>query len=125
MIEYGIRDDCLRDFQRIVECKESCDAVQAGEDVRRIDKILRGCSSCCLPECVSCCGDLDKELRDRRFWAIWRFEAFLRLLPRVVGSPSRCGVREALRRDRAAIMADTLIKHELVGSLEECLEVRA
>lgn len=29
------------------------------------------------------------------------------------------------RQDRAAIVADTLIKHELVGSLEECLEVRA
>lgn len=125
MIEYGIRDDCLQDFRRIVERKESFDAVQAGEDVRRVDEALRECPSCCLPECVSCCRDLDKELRDRRFWAIRRFEALLCSLLGVAGSPPRCGVREALRRDRAAIVADTLIKHELVKSLEECVEVWA
>lgn len=74
-------------------------------------------------ECVSYCKDLDKELRGRHFLAIWRFEAFLCSLPGVFGNPPRCGVRETLRRDRAAIMADALIKHELVRSLGECAEV--
>lgn len=123
MVEHGMKGDCFQVFQRIVERGETCDAVRAREDVRRIDEMLRGCPFFCSSEYVFRCTQLDKELRDRHSEGIRRFEAFLYLLPGVSGSFFNCGAVRALRRDRAAIVADILIKHELMRFLEERVEI--
>lgn len=118
MAGHGVDNDCLQVLRQIVERKESCDATRAEEDVQRIDMILRGCPSCCSPEYIFRCRELDEELRAKYSEAMWRFGD----LPGVSGNYFNCGAVKALRQDRAVIVADTLVKHELVRLLERCLE---
>lgn len=123
MALYRIREDLWDSFSRLAKC---VDLAKDAADLRRVDKALLACSTCCECDLMDCVL-LNRELRAEYGVDAW-IEELLRSCSSVSGGTvdrtlSQCATRENLLWDRLEIQCKLLIKSGMARRRADCVEI--